>query len=808
MEGQYRILIIDDNAGFAENLKDILSEHQYAVSIAGNGKSATELVKKKEFDLVLIDIKLPDILGLDLVDRMSKLAPNQEYIIITGYGTMENAIEAVKHKKIVSFEVKPIDNLHLLYLIQQLKEKKLAAEALHISEERFRIFSESASDAFLTFNEQGTVISVNPEFENIFGYAPREIICKPLHLIIPTHPDLFGRQEKKNNRRSPVNLSSGKRIEVNGRHKSGREIPLEISFGQYHSLEGNFYTTIIRDITDRKIEEVKNQQRLEAEKISSLISERFVGIADFSKAVEDTLCDVGQYCDASRAFLILTTDSQRHTRKTYEWSSDNLPGRKRKKEKQVPLYENFIREFATGLDLIITDVNKVPPNEAGIKKYLLAAGVQSLFLLPLFAKGNLIGYWGMDNFIKPEAWTVEKFNLVMVISNIFSNAFHRRFVEQELAASEEIHRILLNASQEGIVIMDHKGRITEVSDIAMKLLGEEKKEKIIGRSYLEYVPKHLHKTVKEIFTKIFEDGNSQNTEFEFVKPDQTMINAEVSATLIPEMSGGPKGLMLAIRDITHRKTIEKQMIHTERMAGIGEMAAGIAHEINQPLNTISLTLDNLLFAFKNGQFDKEYLETKTHKLFQNITRMKNIIDHVRTFSRQNDDYILGNFNVNDSIRNAVSMVSEQFKHKGINLILNLDENIRLPIGNTYKFEQVILNLIINAKDAIEEKKKKLQKDYNKTIEIVTFERSSSIFVEVTDNGTGIDPDKVDKVFLPFYTSKETGTGTGLGLSISFGIIKDMHGSIEVESKLNKGTTIKITVPVDARKKVNPAKDEP
>jgi len=238
------------------------------------------------------------------------------------------------------------------------------------------------------------------------------------------------------------------------------------------------------------------------------------------------------------------------------------------------------------------------------------------------------------------------------------------------------------------------------------------------------------------------------------------------------------------------------------------LAAGIAHEINQPLNTISLTLDNLLFSFRNGEMDKEYLETKSHKLFQNINRMRTIIDHVRTFSRQNDDYILGNFNVNDSIRNAVSMVSEQFKHKGINLILTLDEKIKTPIGNTLKFEQVILNLIINAKDALEEKKKHIQKDYNKTIEISSFEDVNNVYVEVKDNGTGIDPEKIDKVFLPFYTSKETGSGTGLGLSISFGIIKDMQGNIEVQSKLQKGTSIKITVPANAKRKGNHSQDNP
>ena len=923
IEERYEILIIDDNVGFAENLKDILVEQHYRVSLATDGISAIDINRKQEFDLVLIDINLPDIFGLDLVEKMSALAPRQEYIIITGHGTLEIAVEAVKQKKIVSFEMKPLDIHHLLSLINQIKERKNAADALRLSEEKFRTIIENGQPIVFMLDVNGKILLSEGKSLSSLGLKSGEVVGQSaLEMFKDDHEIITGINQAIQGSVYNANVSIGNvvfdafltpqkdengnvigvlgmALDITDRTRAEyalkesekryrlllnsapqpiftisrdgvyqfmnsfaasmlggvpedfagttvwdhfkkehadqhmKEIRNSLDSGPLSSiiclslLHGKEYwfsshlqpiklednssdgcLAILYDITERKIAEVKTQQRLEAEKIASLISERFVGITDFVQAVDDTLRDIGLYCEASRTFLLLTNNILKNTKATYDWLSEEISIKSRKKIKPIVHYNRFIKNFACGQDLIITDINKVPQNEETIKKALVSMGINSLFLLPLFAKGSLIGYWGMDNFSNPGDWTVEKFNLLVVISNIFSSAFHRRCVEQELSASEEIHRILLNASQEGLAIMDRKGKIMEVSDITVKLLGYEKKEEIVGRNYIDLIPKPLHQIVHDIFAKTLEDGITQNVELEFIKTDNSVFSAEVSTTLIPEIDGDPRGFMSAIRDITHRKTIEKQLIHTERMAGIGEMAAGIAHEINQPLNTISLTLDNLLFSFKNGEMDKEYLETKSYKLFQNITRMRNIIDHVRTFSRQNDDYILGNFNVNDSIRNAVSMVSEQFKHKGINLILTLEENIKTPVGNTYKFEQVILNLIINAKDAIEEKKKHLQKDFNKTIEISSFEDANNIYVEVKDNGTGIDPEKIDKVFLPFYTSKETGSGTGLGLSISFGIIKDMQGSIDVQSKLQKGTTIKITIPADVKRKGNPAQGKP
>jgi len=141
------------------------------------------------------------------------------------------------------------------------------------------------------------------------------------------------------------------------------------------------------------------------------------------------------------------------------------------------------------------------------------------------------------------------------------------------------------------------------------------------------------------------------------------------------------------------------------------------------------------------------------------------------------------------------MVSEQYKMAGIELIADLSGNLPMIKGNTYKFERIILNLIINSKDALLEKRNEFHEAYPMNLKITTRYDKQFICVEVEDNGIGIKGDQIDKVLQPFYTTKGTGKGTGLGLSISYGLIREMNGRIDIKSKEKKGTTITITIPL-------------
>lgn len=371
----------------------------------------------------------------------------------------------------------------------------------------------------------------------------------------------------------------------------------------------------------------------------------------------------------------------------------------------------------------------------------------------------------------------------------------RKEAEIALEESESLYHSLLKTSPDGIILVDMGGKIIEASDVAVDLLGKKDKEKIDGIDIQKFIPKDSKEIFESIYKLAQKNGIVQNLEVKLSNLDKKEFAGEVSASQIKDNFGQTKAHMFVVRDISERKLFEKQLRHSERMAGIGELATGMAHEINQPLNTMSMIIDNIIFSLENKTITEEYFKTKIGKVFDNITRIKKIIDHVRTFSRDQDDFIHSEFEIATSINNCLSMITEQIEHKGIQLTFKNGSGIPMIKGNPYRFEQVILNLLVNAKDAIEEKQKKQPKEFSKKIDIRSDFSENMITVEVKDNGIGIDQKDIDKILLPFYTTKDPGYGTGLGLSISYGIIKELGGEIEVQSKLNFGTSVLIKIPV-------------
>lgn len=413
----------------------------------------------------------------------------------------------------------------------------------------------------------------------------------------------------------------------------------------------------------------------------------------------------------------------------------------------------------------------------------------------LHKNGSWIWIMGRGNVLKRDE------NLKpLVLCGTNTDISERKNAEQALKVSEEKYKTLLNASPDGIILIDLKGKITEVSEIGFELFGATTRDDLVGKKLSQFIPSNEENTISEIINKTTSEGLVQNVDLKIRKKNKSIFSSEISATLIQDPDGAPLSFMIIIRDISQRKKMETKQIHADRMANLGEMASGIAHEINQPLNIISMIMDRILFESDKTETIKiEFLKNKSNKIFENIIRIRDIIDHIRAFSRDSDDYILTIFNINSSIENAVSMIMEQFKHLGVTLNLRLDKQIPEIFGNTYKFEQVIINLLINAKDAVMEKKSK-QKDYFEPIvEIRSYQDNQFLVVEVIDNGIGISNDDINNIMLPFYTTKEEGKGTGLGLSICYQIIKEMGGTIDVKSDRFNGTIIKVILDTQKKK---------
>lgn len=182
--------------------------------------------------------------------------------------------------------------------------------------------------------------------------------------------------------------------------------------------------------------------------------------------------------------------------------------------------------------------------------------------------------------------------------------------------------------------------------------------------------------------------------------------------------------------------------------------------------------------------------------------MRNIIDHVRNFARGNDDIMLSNFNVVEPINNALSLFTEQLKNRGINVTKDFSDEISSAVvhGNTYKIEQVLLNLFSNARDTMDDKILSGETDYEPTLLIGAKTEDSNLVLTVADNGMGMNEHQLKQITKPFVTTKAPGKGTGLGLAISQKIIAEHQGTISFSSVPSEGTTVKIVLPLSVKVK--------
>jgi len=243
-------------------------------------------------------------------------------------------------------------------------------------------------------------------------------------------------------------------------------------------------------------------------------------------------------------------------------------------------------------------------------------------------------------------------------------------------------------------------------------------------------------------------------------------------------------------ELKKREHQQQQLIQKSKLESIGKLAAGIVHEINQPLGGISMGLDNIYFAYSEGRLTDNYFDEKLKHIDGYFERINQIIDHIRIFSRDQKSILFEDIDINQTIKDALSLLHTQYSNHNVELIIEQDEEVPCVRGNRFKLEQVVLNLLTNAKDAVEERKKS-DPSLQKKISIKTYGKEDDVIMEIEDNGSGISEEHLKNIFDPFFTTKDPSKGTGLGLSIIYGIIKEMNGEISVKSKFGEFTRMKV-----------------
>jgi PAS domain S-box-containing protein len=252
--------------------------------------------------------------------------------------------------------------------------------------------------------------------------------------------------------------------------------------------------------------------------------------------------------------------------------------------------------------------------------------------------------------------------------------------------------------------------------------------------------------------------------------------------------GNVTGFFGVHRDLSEKRILEKQLIHTQKMESIGTLAAGIAHEVGNPLASISA-----LVQVAQRSTTDPFINEKLGLVKSQITRISKIIRDLVDFSRPSN-YELRLTDINQNIIEAVEITKVGTKAKDINFKLELDEKIPLLPLIADQIQQVFVNILLNAVDAISEVEEK-KKQHTVVVQSWINQSEDTVVLSFADSGKGISEENFVKVFEPFFTTKKEGRGTGLGLWVSYGIVKSFQGEIKVKSVVNSGTTFIITLPI-------------
>lgn len=365
---------------------------------------------------------------------------------------------------------------------------------------------------------------------------------------------------------------------------------------------------------------------------------------------------------------------------------------------------------------------------------------------------------------------------------------HRKHLEEKLEESEKKYYAIFNNIPNPVFVLDVDTlEILACNESVTTVYGFAKNE-IINKSFLDMFKKEEREKygfkmrVYSVLNQVKQVKKDGNTVF---------VNIRISPSEYP----GQKVFLVTTSDITKKLEAEQQLIQASKMATLGEMATGVAHELNQPL-TVMKTASSFLMkkVGRKEAIPDDILLTLAEEIDRHVDRATKIINHMRQFGRKSD-MTLEKVSINMVLESAFEIFSQQLKVRGIKVVWETGENLPMIMADADRLEQVFINLLINARDAIEDRyEKEGQKSCEKRITIKTHLENEMVTITIKDTGTGIPASISEKIFEPFFTTKKVGKGTGLGLSISYGIIQDCKGSIKAVPS-NEGACFVIRFPI-------------
>ena len=677
MAGKGAVIIIDDEQSVLEILEQYLVDRGYEVGGARDGAEAEALLKERSFDVALVDLKLPDCSGLDLISRYQNDHPSMKCVIMTAFASLDSTIDAIR-LNVFDYLQKPFD----LVKIGEVVEAAYASTSMEVQDD----------------DDIGEMEQVRRELEE-------------------SRDDLKKRVVKANRDLSQVKDSLNRHV---------TRLKMLFQMGRDISTNENW-----NDALDRFLMALCKYMEADG---SALLLFSFGG-------------------------KVLQVRTSYNMEMNYLQTAVNLLIEAQKKDGLHP--EIFsLDSFTEGMPVTC----------------LSAKGAWSNSSIPLLYKGRWLGFLLLRKRYVSKREYLGDYHFLTTIQTILTEEVANAVNISRLRNLKDFNETILENINNGVLKTDRSGEIVFVNGRAREIIGDAADGKL---------------QFDELFRNPYGSGSlfehllsstCRNHSMDGILsiPSGNPIPVRLNSTLLESDEYNGKSLVVVFEDLTAQKAMEEELRRADRLRSLGELSAGVAHEIRNPLTGIATTAQVLREMLEDDPDKIKYINV----ILEEIRRLDGIITSLLQFARPLTPRP-SELSISGIIDEAVMLVSDKAREAGVDICIETALEDDGCFLDRDQIKQVVLNLVMNAIEACEE-----GGGINVRLELA--EDPSNIVMMFEDDGCGISQEVADKIYNPFFTTRSA--GTGLGLSITRKIIENHGGSISHEGRTNRGTAFRVRLP--------------
>jgi PAS domain S-box-containing protein len=669
----------------------------------------------------------------------------------------------------------------------QVIQTGVAEEALRESEDRYRQLTQNSLTG-IYIHQDDEFVYANQRLAEILGYSPEEILGKKYWAFLHTDDvetiKLAG-HARTHNKSTPSHYEF-RVICRNGEVKCLEAFITTIDYRGRLATMGN-----VADISERKQTEENRLAQLRFLEHMDRIERSIADAEILEDTMESVLATSLSIFDSDRAWLMYPCDPEASVCKVLvEITRPEYPGAF-ELGRDIQVTAQLADDFKTALTnkgpLIHHPEQGLPLPDAAVE-YSVKSSMNSV-LFPKIGKPWLCG---LSQCSHARIWTEEDQRLFQEVGNRISEVLNTLLLMQNLRQSEERYRTLFEESTDAILIVKPEGEVIAANPSCEQIFGFSRDD-LVGSDVIELYCNHRDR--QKFRSGLERNGYVRDFEWRVRRKDGSERVCLLSSAAWKDEHGATMAHFSIVRDVTDVRRLERKLRHSQKMEAVGTLAGGIAHDVNNLLQVMLGQADMLL---RRGALDEKSTRS-VGAIRQSALNGADLVRRILAFSRETEAEMTP-VNLSEEVLRIQRLLQRTISRM-INIEMNLEDGLWLISADPSQLEQVILNLAVNAKDAMpdggrlvfETRNETLREEYSRLHPEV--KPGKYVLMTVHDSGQGIDKETLDRIFEPFFTTKQPGEGTGLGLSMVFGMVKSHGGHISCYSEVGVGTTFRIYFPV-------------